>query len=174
MPPTYLLGEEKKVHSLPSRKREYKRRSWSWWCRKRRGERGRRVSSGEAWNLVALGVHALLVGNVVAPLDSPRSSITGVGAHERKDDRRLAVASLEPSELLLSLHDRPPVTNHVAEARSQWRSSSASPRYRAMPSACSRMRTSAKRKLASNFCCLKLRSIRGRPMIWVSHVPTTA
>ena len=81
MPSTYLLGEEKKVHSLPSRKREHKRRSWSWWCRKRTGERGRRVSSGETWNLVALGVHAVLVGNIVASLDGPRSSIAGIGTN---------------------------------------------------------------------------------------------
>lgn len=80
MPPI-ASRRRKKVHSLPSRKREYKRRSWSWWCRKRRGERWRRVSSGEAWNLVALGVHALLVGDVVTSLDSPRSSIARVSAN---------------------------------------------------------------------------------------------
>ena len=46
-------------------------------------ERGEvvRVSSGKAGNLVALGVHALLVGNIVASLDSPRSSIAGVCAN---------------------------------------------------------------------------------------------
>jgi hypothetical protein len=37
--------------------------------REEKGERGWwGVSSGKAWNLVALGVHALLVGDIVAPL----------------------------------------------------------------------------------------------------------
>jgi hypothetical protein len=53
-----------------------------------------------------------------AKLDGPRE-IVRRGDHERENNRRLAVAGLEPGEPFLALHDRPPVTHDVTEARSQ-------------------------------------------------------
>ena len=52
-----------------------------------------------------------------AKLDGPRE-IVRRGDHEWEYNCRLAVAGLEPSEPFLALHDRPPVTHDVTEARS--------------------------------------------------------
>jgi len=46
--------------------------------------------------LVALGVHALLVGDIVAPLDSPRSSIAGIGPNRATGEQAGSGADSRP------------------------------------------------------------------------------